>query len=70
MKRKTGSTIVEAAMIFPLVILLIAGIISVSLAMYTEVADDSRAHKEAVLSDENVAGASIGSLMRGKWMLQ
>ena len=70
MKNKTGSTFVEAAMIFPLVILLIAGIISVSLSMYTEVVEDSCAHKDAVLSDQNVAGSNISLLMRGKWILK
>lgn len=70
MKRKTGSTFVEAAMIFPLVILLIAGIISVSLSMHTEVVNDSHAHKDAVLSEKNVAGADIGFIMRAKWIVQ
>ena len=68
MKTKSGSTFVEAAMIFPLVILLLAGIINVSLLIYNQVAADSRSHKDAVLSDKNVAGADIGIIMRGKWI--
>jgi hypothetical protein len=70
MKNKTGSTFVEAAMIFPLVILLVAGIISVSLSMYVDVVEDSQMHKDAALSDQNLAGFDIGILMRGKWILQ
>ena len=70
MKNKTGSTLVEAAMIFPLVILLLAGIIHVSLFMYEDVVKDSRRHRDEALSDQSLAGADMGTIMRGKWVLE
>lgn len=70
MKGKRGSTFVEASMIFPLVVLLIAGLISVSLTMHSEVMEDSEGHREELLSDKNAAGADIEFLMRGKWILK
>lgn len=70
MKQKNGSTFIEAAMIFPLVILLVCGMINISLEMYRDVVEDIQKHKEAVQSEESAAGIGIGNLMRGKWILQ
>lgn len=70
MRQKAGSTFVEAAMIFPLVILLVVGIINVSLSMYEDVAEDSQRHQDAALSEQSLVGTDMGNLMRGKWILR
>ncbi|NCB41526.1 MAG: pilus assembly protein [Clostridia bacterium] len=70
MKNKNGSTIVEAAMVFPLAILLIAGIINVALTIHSEVAEDSRVHMSKVLSSENFEGLDLCFIMRGKQIFQ
>jgi len=70
MKSKRGSTIVEAAMIFPVAILLVAGIIHVSLTMYAEVSEDSSAHIARVLSGENFEGADLCLILRGKQIVR
>ena len=70
MRSKSGSTFVEAAMIFPVLILIIAGMISGALTMYEEVKGDSLLHRSAVLSQINVAGADICLIMRAEWVLK
>ncbi len=68
-RSRQGSAAVEAALVYPLVILLLASVIRQSLFLYGEVRDDSLAHRDEILSTFNPAGADVCLLMRGKWLL-
>lgn len=67
---RKGSAAVEAALIYPLVILLLAAVIRQSLVLYGEVRSDALSHQEEIQSISNPAGADICLLMRGKWLTQ
>lgn len=57
----------EAAIIFPILILVVAGMISCALTLFEEVKNDSQLHTTAV---ESVSFADIRLIMRGIWILQ
>lgn len=59
----------EAALIYPLVILMLAGMIRHALFLYAEVQRDCQIHQEELLSTTNPANADICLIMRGKWLL-
>ncbi len=68
-RSKRGSAIVEAAWIYPMVVLLLAGFIRYALFLHEEVRKDSLRHQEEMLSTNDPAGLDICMLMRGKWLL-
>lgn len=70
MKSRNGSATVQAAMIFPVLILIVAGMISIGLSMYEDVKSDSQLHRDEMLSEVNAGGIDISLIMRGKWILK
>ena len=58
---KRGSTLVEATLIFPLLILIIFGIIRVSLVNYDRVCEESLVETETEFPE---------SILRAKWIIQ
>ncbi len=68
-RSKRGSTIVEAAWIYPMVVLLLAGFIRHAIFLHEEVRNDSQRHQDEMLSATNPAGLDLCMLMRGKWLL-
>ena len=70
MNNKRGSATVEAAMIFPLLILLVASMISIAIWMYEDIRVDTQLHRSLAQSDLTIAGADIYLLMRGIWIMQ
>ncbi|MDD3537915.1 MAG: hypothetical protein PHH65_06625 [Eubacteriales bacterium] len=67
-RAKTGSATVEAALIYPLVILLAAGLIRQELVLYEEVQSDCEIHREALISTLEPAGIDVCLLLRGQWL--
>jgi Flp pilus assembly protein TadG len=70
MRSKSGSSIVEASILFPLLILVVAGMITCALAIFQEVKHDSQLHAAAVESSSVVSLPDIRLIMRGIWILQ
>ena len=64
LKGSRGSTMVEAAMVFPLVIIIVAGVIMTGLRMYGHVRDDAAFHRSEVLSEKKITAEDI---LRVKW---
>lgn len=62
-----GSAIVEAAMVFPLVILIVFGVIFTGLNMYGSVRDDAATHKEAATEEKNIYPEDI---LRASWLMK
>ena len=61
---RRGSTVVEAALIFPLVVLIIAGVIGLSLQILEETKTDALRHREEALDPRIL---STENIMRGVW---
>lgn len=70
MNAKRGSSTVEAAIVFPLIILITAGLITIGSSNCKKVRDDS---------DKNIAAAELAldqklltveNIMRGRWILK
>ena len=59
-----GSAMVEAAMVFPLVILIVAGVIMTGLKMYSHVRADAVFHKSEAQAELMITAEDI---LRGKW---
>lgn len=70
MRSKSGSSIVEASILFPILILIVAGMISCALAIFQEVKQDSQLHAAAVEPFSIASFADIRLIMRGLWILQ
>ena len=68
-RSRKGSATVEAAFIYPMIVLLLAGTIRYALFLYTEVQKDCLLHQEALFSTVNPAGLDICLLMRGEWLV-
>ncbi len=67
---RRGSAIVEAAVIFPVVILVMLGIIRASMFLYSEVREDSLRHRQQLNEDMEQRRWAAEDIMRGKWVLK
>ena len=66
--RKSGSTFVEASLVFPLIILVAAGLISVGISMLSAEQADADVHEEQgkeVLTDDL---KNCEDLLRARWV--
>ena len=59
----------EAAMVFPLVVLLIAGVIGLSLDMLEETKTDAQRHREEAREVLDPRILSTENIMRGVWLV-
>lgn len=64
-----GSALVEAAMIVPLVILIIMGIVKMSITLTDNVEIASLEHKQQAVKITEATGARGEQVLRGKWTL-
>ena len=65
-----GSSIVEAAVVYPIAVLICVGIISAGLAASDHVQEDSLKHRDDVLSDLKGRLISCENSLRGVWILE
>lgn len=66
LKGSRGSTLVEAAIVFPLVILICAAVIMTGLKMYSHVIDDASEHRSEADTKREI---TVEDILRGKWTL-
>ena len=64
---RRGSTVVEAALVFPLVVLIIAGVIGLSLQILEETKTDALRHREEAREALDPRILSTENIMRGVW---
>ena len=64
-----GSAVVEAALVFPLVVLLIAGLTGLSLQVLEETKTDALRHREEAREALDPRILSTENIMRGVWLL-
>ena len=64
-----GSAIVEAALVFPLVVMIIAGVISLSLGVMEETRTDALRHREEAREALGPRILSTENIMRGVWLV-
>lgn len=64
-----GSTAVEAAMVFPLVVLIIAGVIGLSLGVLEETREDALRHRTEAREALDPRILSTENIMRGVWLV-
>lgn len=65
----SGSTFVEAALVFPLVVLLLAGLIGLSLNIMEETRADAQRHREEAREALDPHLLSTENILRGVWLL-
>ncbi|MBR3297328.1 MAG: pilus assembly protein [Firmicutes bacterium] len=61
---------VEAALIFPLIILIVFGIISISVSKYNDVSESSGRHKEYARAWLEDSGLHAEDALRARWFLE
>ena len=66
---RSGSVVVEAAFLYPLVILLLAGVIRLSLTILEETKTDALRHREEAVESLCPHPLSVENVMRGVWIL-
>ena len=64
-----GSAVVEAALVFPLVVLIIAGVISLSLGVMEETKEDALRHRTEAREALDPRILSTENIMRGVWVI-
>ena len=64
---RRGSTVGEPALVFPLVVLIIAGVIGLSLQMLEETKTDALRHREEAREALDPRIISTENIMRGVW---
>ena len=64
-----GSAVVEAALVFPLVVLIIAGVISLSLGVMEETKEDALRHRTEAREALDPRILSTENIMRGVWLI-
>lgn len=64
LKGSRGSTMVEAAMVFPLIILIVAGVIMTGMRMYGHVREDAAYHRSEA---QSITSITAEDFLRGKW---
>ena len=65
----SGNAIVEAALVFPLVVLLLAGIMSLSLDILQETEADALRHREEAKETLKPRLVTTENILRGVWLL-
>ena len=65
----SGSAIVEAALVFPLVVLLLAAILSLSLQILTGTEEDAARHREEAREELEPKLLEVENVLRGVWLL-
>ncbi len=68
MNGKSGSAMVEAALVFPLVILITAGFIRIAVGMHEHVASDSASHRSAVCGEIGKDRFDAVDTLRLRWI--
>lgn len=63
-----GSAVVEAALVFPLVVLLIAGLTGLSLQVLEETKTDALRHREEAREQLDPRILSTENILRGVWV--
>ena len=69
MNGRRGSTTVEAVLVFPLIILIAAALISIGSGLYKNVKDMSLDHIEKARQESEDPVLSTESIMRGRWII-
>ena len=64
----SGSTIVEAALVFPLVVLLLAAIMGLSLQVLTGTQEDAARHREEAREELEPELLDVENILRGVWL--
>ena len=64
-----GSAAVEAALVFPLVVIIIAGVISLSLGVMEETRTDALRHRTEAREALDPRILSTENIMRGVWLI-
>ena len=64
-----GSAVVEAALVFPLVVLIIAGVIGLSLDVMEETRADALRHRTEARAALDPRILSTENIMRGVWLI-
>ena len=64
-----GSAVVEAALVFPLVVMIIAGVISLSLGVMEETKADALRHRTEARETLDPRILSTENIMRGVWLI-
>ena len=64
-----GSAAVEAALVFPLVVILIAGVIGLSLQIMEETENDAFRHRSEAREALDARILTTETIMRGVWLL-
>ncbi|MBO5517284.1 MAG: pilus assembly protein [Firmicutes bacterium] len=65
----SGSAIVEAALVFPLVVLLLAAILGLSLQILTGTEEDAVRHREEAREELEPKLLEVENVLRGVWLL-
>ena len=64
-----GSAVIEAALVFPLVVLLLAGLIALSLHIMEDTQADAAVHREAASASLDDHLLCTENVLRGVWLL-
>ena len=67
---KRGNATIEAALILPLVFLIVAGVISASFTLCDRVKDHAADNRSAAAAAPGVSDRILCDLVRGRWLLQ
>ncbi|MCF0151391.1 MAG: pilus assembly protein [Firmicutes bacterium] len=70
MKAKEGSTFVEAAFVFPLVVLITAGLIDLGSGLHCAVKEDSLRHRQQAEEEVQSLAVPTEAILRGRWVLR
>ena len=65
----SGSAVVEAALVYPLVVLILAGLISLSLNIMEQTGADAARHREEALRSLEPGLLTTENVLRGVWVL-
>lgn len=69
MNSRRGSASVEAALVFPLIILIAAALISIGSGLYESVKSTSLSHMEKARQEAEGSVISAERIMRGRWII-
>ena len=64
-----GSAVLEAALVFPLVVLLLAGVIGLSLNVLQSTKEDAERHREEAKAMLDPQLLTTENILRGVWLL-
>ena len=67
---KRGSTIIEAALIVPLIFLIVATVISAAFTLHDRTEENARENRATAASAPARVESLLCDLLRGRWLLQ